>query len=793
MRVAIVLTLSLLATLATPEALAQSTDQQYIHVTGSLDKGSALVSRLNQPGYEKEARFRFTYADVSAENVNTATVGQVTGHTLEIDITWDGGQPRGWSLNFFTSQIISTRAGDRGEGEFAIYHTPSTQEKFVHGKLVLRLSDSTFQQNDTLELPWVVQVAPYPAASISPNRANPEKARPFEQIELQFRIENLDVYPATYRVSAEIFAAEGIDPTAIAIMGTGDHYLQPGEQRNLTLRVITPRDLFWYNSIPMTMLVAVEAPGGTGRATTLQTIFINGFYVSENLILLVLAFLLQLFLLIFLIVFAKRQYERRFLGRPIPPWQIPEERAHLDRLKREDPRAHYVLRYFLMEEEYRSALLWFYAYKKISKRQLRAEARAVSLREKADEMQAAPAERLSKAFERVQRRYQRKIERRQLWIERKGARLQGKLEANQEKDFDQDHEKWEKRVEKLKAKANRPQARAHKKWEKQVEKILAKWEKPIKKQKEKHDKAFAKALEKYVKQVKKADKPAYRAWKEAHEDWEGEVRLAKKEGHEPPPEPVPQTDKTGPPNLPEPFIMPPKPDLPPEPQAAEVRDLPPEPQMSTPTLAASHYAKDVRKVEKKGWKEIRKLEREMAAKLDEFNARGRHDAKFVAAKREKYLEAASTTAKPGFVDVVLRRSPGQVERRHQLAYLRGLTKSKIQEAEESEALQVERVRLESAREEAVLEAQIIRERTALRRAARLGKTAERQEETAKVAALEEDLRKLRAANAKRVQDEGRSSKARLASKLAQLQAEEKEALEREMGKPPPAAAASPQS
>jgi len=788
MRLAVLAVVVILGgTLALPAVSAQ---ERVIRIGAQMDNGLAMVSRgPGDPARPQTARFQFQFADISTESLTPATSAAELHQVSGSAIAAPGEDTTGWTINLPLLSTSTMRAGDTGTGDFEVQHDVGTPGSSLSGILILRLDGTYADENDTVEIPWRVIIAPSPGVQLSTVPGGTERVKPFQLATFQVQIRNVDTYRATFRIAATVLPGDGIDPTVVQVLGVGDQSLEGGASKVVTLTVLAPRDKFWYNDVPLMVRVEVTPTAGGSTVTTMYLMTVSGFYVSENIIILTLIALAQIALFIFLIIFGRRAYERRYLGRPIPPWQIPEEAAALERLKRDDPRAHYLLRYFIMEEEYRSALLWFYSYKKISKKRLKAEIKAIEMRERADELVSQPSARFDKASGRIQRRYARKMERAEARTQREIERLQAKLSRTYEKDYEKDHGKWEAKVEKLQKKHNKPYVKAKAKWDKETKRILEKWEKPFRKEKKKYDEALAAAKEKYAKKVKKADKPTWRAWREQMDDWESENKLRKKEGRELAPEPALFSAAVGPPDLPAPFQEPPRPELPPEPQPDKTVELPPEPQLTTPDVWSSHYAKKAKKAQRNGARQIRSLELELAEKLNKLRHEREDSGVKVEEKRERLIAASQTmtASRVGFVDRVLRRSATDVERRHHIAYLRGLTHERIKELEEAEAATLERVRVQGEREQADLEAKILGERSRQRSLAGSEKTAHAE----RIASLVRQLGELKNANQQKLRLAQRESKQRIQAGVTRLKAEEREAIDRELGRNAPTAPAEP--
>jgi hypothetical protein len=153
-------------------------------------------------------------------------------------------------------------------------------------------------------------------------------------------------------------------------------------------------------------------------------------------------------LLVLLILFLRRRKERleeEILGKPQKPWTIPVEQVYLRHLKAKDQRAWYVVRHYLMEDEYRSSLLWYKAYKKATRGDRKKE-RLVLAQERA-------YARWKAAWEKAIAKPTRKADRFE-------AKLQKKLDRRTRKAHRKATRKWRAAVKKLEAKSQKKADRA---------------------------------------------------------------------------------------------------------------------------------------------------------------------------------------------------------------------------------------------------------------------------------------------------------------------------------------------
>ncbi|MEA3202950.1 MAG: hypothetical protein QOI63_616 [Thermoplasmata archaeon] len=150
--------------------------------------------------------------------------------------------------------------------------------------------------------------------------------------------------------------------------------------------------------------------------------------------------LLAIALVVLLVLFLRRRKERleeEILGKPQKPWTIPVEQVYLRHLKAKDQRAWYVVRHYLMEDEYRSSLLWYRAYKKATKGDRRKE-RLVLVQEK--------------AYGRWKATWEKAIAKPVRKADRLQAKLEKKLARKDRKAHRKATAKWRAAVRKLEAK-----------------------------------------------------------------------------------------------------------------------------------------------------------------------------------------------------------------------------------------------------------------------------------------------------------------------------------------------------
>jgi len=137
--------------------------------------------------------------------------------------------------------------------------------------------------------------------------------------------------------------------------------LNPGETRSVTLNVLTPEKL-WDPGTPNKIEVQMYSHGDpipepVGRLV----VYTEGIYISPLVGLVLIPLILILLIIYVLFFYRKAKKERELFGKPEKPWNIPVEKKHLEELKQKDKEAYEKER-LMMEDEYKSAMLWYNSY-----------------------------------------------------------------------------------------------------------------------------------------------------------------------------------------------------------------------------------------------------------------------------------------------------------------------------------------------------------------------------------------------------------------------------------------------
>jgi hypothetical protein len=738
------------------------------------DVGYSGAAKLPQ-----DAVYTMTVKDTSVEQQDPTGQGgkqqnPLGQHQFAINLFWPGDvQPAGWSADV-NPAIAFADAGEEFVITVTLKHLTSIRQPFA--EIVLNVTQ-TFPARGSSTKPFSAEVTFGARVASEPGvQANPAsgfvptlEAAPGQVVSIPFEVMNADFYPLQVDVRA-VLVSDTIDTSRMVVVGPGRYTLDPLETRIFNITFKISQSNFWYYQESLRVEFSAQVVGEPGSARTATHVMqVNGFSFKSTMFLgLVLLAIVVLVAILFLVI-GVRHYRQAVMGKPIPPWKIPEEAEALEVLRVEDPRRFYILRHFLMEEEYISALAWFHTYKKRGKRQLKHARNVSRYEEKAEKLQAASDAPFDAKAERLRMRADRRRERRKRWLERKISRLEAKLEANHEADYEKRHEAWKAQVDKLTAKANKPILKERRKWEKERDLAIDKWETDVAKLQEQHEKAVAAIQADYEKNVRKQDKDAYKAWKDATTEADAENKVRAAEGKEPLPLPVLTSNVVEAPEFPEPPAIPAKPRAGKEPKLIEPDGLPPEPTRGEPKLEESSYARKAKRRRKKATRKLKKIEKKLSKKLAKNERKRAVFLADVERKRAKYERKSKEAMRPTLFEKVFGLTPEAHERRIQKRLLAAQQEDALERMEEAEQAKIERVRAELTRASAEFEMKLIRKRAEVRKAAaHAGKRAPTDEDLAPVTAMEQELQALRQSHQERLEKMAQEAKQKVVKRAQGL-------------------------
>ena len=251
------------------------------------------------------------------------------------------------------------------------------------------------------------------------------------------------------------------------VAAPGHFIVRPKETLVVNISVEAPAKKPYYlgDQCQAQFLVSPEGSRGAGIVVT-ASVQIDGGYVDPQWVIWAVEILLVLLLIIFFIVRRKQRIEEELLGKPQKPWLIPVEALYLRALRQKDERAWYVVRHHLMEEEYRSALLWYKSYKKATRGNRRKEALVLGQEKKYEHWKAKWAKRIAQPIKEADR-FEAKLQRK---LDRKARKQDGanaakvrtitkKMAAAHAKQVERSLERWQKDVKKANKKGLEPPER----------------------------------------------------------------------------------------------------------------------------------------------------------------------------------------------------------------------------------------------------------------------------------------------------------------------------------------------
>ncbi|MCK4995446.1 MAG: hypothetical protein KAR55_01040 [Thermoplasmatales archaeon] len=202
-------------------------------------------------------------------------------------------------------------------------------------------------------VPVMLRVKKDHFAEIAPPK--PVKIHPNEILSVPVDVKNLGSHIDTFnfRVTHDDEELKIAQPTALT--------LEPGEEKQAYVTISAPPRLY---DMGKTVSLNIEAYSIDEPDLTFSnklTVTSEGVYVSVGIAYYLALALITLLIIIALIVFILRKLRGSFGKKPNKPWDIPEEKEHLEKLKKKDKKA-YKKELKMMEEEYGSALLWYKYY-----------------------------------------------------------------------------------------------------------------------------------------------------------------------------------------------------------------------------------------------------------------------------------------------------------------------------------------------------------------------------------------------------------------------------------------------
>lgn len=442
----------LLGTLVLPGAQAQGGAQQALY---SFDMNPLTVTTQGITPGGGEVRFTMEILDHSRDSTGGLAQNPAVpnyspqGHQIRFGYDLHSERPIGWAVQ--TPSILTSFGGQRHEVDFVVTTSLLIQEH----AMPITLFGETRQAGVLHRMQVNVTLFSLGVLSFS---AQPEdlggEVKPDSIVDIPVRITNGALVPRGFDIRVTN------NPCGMQTATGGNNLVGARETKVYTVSVRTPGERPWYFSQNCELGITI-APTDTPTAakSLTATVVVNGGYIDPAWVFRTVAILLVIVIIVFFVARRKARIEEEILGKPQKPWTIPVEVLYLRALREKDERAWYVVRHHLMEEEYRSSLLWYAAYKKATKGSRKKEALVLRQEKAYERWKAAWAKDIAKPVtkaDRFEAKLQRKLDRKARKQDRKDARkvrrITKKMAAAHGKQVERALEKWQRETRKAEKK-----------------------------------------------------------------------------------------------------------------------------------------------------------------------------------------------------------------------------------------------------------------------------------------------------------------------------------------------------
>ncbi len=311
------------------------------------------------------------------------TVVVEKGSLLKTNITISLTSPP-IASNVIQSGLLKFRISDTvGYGDLWFPPKGSSQDKiilrfmwFLSAALILRYGKfSGTVDVEYKEISILVKVKPYHALKF--DTIPLVNLRPDQLTSIPVTLENLGNYNDTYNFRIVS------DNKDIIISNPSSITLAPGEQKDIYLGISVPQSAFDYGTLHSVIIEAfsIYDPNVTIDQKTIY-FETRGVYVSE------ISGIGILFLIIIIIIFIaiylhkRRLFFEKYCTKPDKPWENQEEKKYLETLNENE----YKKIREMMEDEYKSALLWYKYYLQAIIKKKQTEEREKKIKEKEEKI-----------------------------------------------------------------------------------------------------------------------------------------------------------------------------------------------------------------------------------------------------------------------------------------------------------------------------------------------------------------------------------------------------------------------
>jgi len=150
--------------------------------------------------------------------------------------------------------------------------------------------------------------------------------------------------------------------------------LDPFEEKTVYISVATPRFFNNPGTLHDIKIIGYSVYDPDNKFNNTIAVVTEGIYISEGFLIGSVPILIFLLVIVYLFYIRRKRKIEKLFAKPDKPWEIPEEKEHLEKLKQKDKKK-FKETMEMMQEEYQSSLLWYkhYCGSILQKRKLEAQ------------------------------------------------------------------------------------------------------------------------------------------------------------------------------------------------------------------------------------------------------------------------------------------------------------------------------------------------------------------------------------------------------------------------------------
>jgi len=174
--------------------------------------------------------------------------------------------------------------------------------------------------------------------------------------EIPIRIRNLGSHKDTFNF--KIFTENNED---IMLSAPNSVSLEPFEEKTVYISLASPRIFNNPGTLHDIKIQAHSVYDPDIKFNNTVAVITEGIYVSEGFLYSSIPTLIFILVVLYLFYIKRKRKMEKLFAKPKKPWNIPEEEKHLEELKKKN-KDKYEKELQMMEDEYKSALLWYRSY-----------------------------------------------------------------------------------------------------------------------------------------------------------------------------------------------------------------------------------------------------------------------------------------------------------------------------------------------------------------------------------------------------------------------------------------------